>query len=84
MLQIDNPKKRLVASIINNLGRLTYRSGEFIGLWHRFDEDPSAIEPKNILVIEVEPIGDVVMSTPVYAALRERYPHAHLAVMVGP
>lgn len=39
---------------------------------------------KKILVISLSNIGDVVLTTPVIWALRERFPHAFLAVAVGP
>ena len=40
--------------------------------------------PKRILVIRLDRIGDVVLSTPVIAALRQTYPDSFLAVMVRP
>ena len=40
--------------------------------------------PKRILVIRLDRIGDVVLSTPVLQVLREAYPTAHLAMMVRP
>jgi len=40
--------------------------------------------PKRILVIRLDRIGDVVLSTPVVQALREAYPHALIAMMVRP
>ncbi len=39
---------------------------------------------KKILVISLSNIGDVVLTTPVIWALRERFPHAFLAVIAGP
>lgn len=39
---------------------------------------------KKILVISLSNIGDVVLTTPVISVLRERFPGAHLEVMVGP
>lgn len=37
-----------------------------------------------ILVVRTDRIGDVVLTTPVLKALRENYPHAHIAMMVSP
>jgi heptosyltransferase-2 len=45
---------------------------------------PPALAPKRILVIRLDRIGDVVLSTPVVQALREAYPHAFIAMMVRP
>jgi len=40
--------------------------------------------PKRILVIRLDRIGDVVLSTPVFQALRRQFPHAFIAAMVRP
>lgn len=40
--------------------------------------------PNRILVIRLDRIGDVVLSTPVLQSLREAYPHAFIAMMVRP
>lgn len=40
--------------------------------------------PKRILVIRLDRIGDVVLSTPVLQALRQAYPGAFIAMMVRP
>jgi ADP-heptose:LPS heptosyltransferase len=39
--------------------------------------------PRNILVIDFGQLGDVVMSLPALRAIRERYPHALITVIVG-
>jgi heptosyltransferase-3 len=39
--------------------------------------------PRNILVIDFGQLGDVVMSLPSLRAIRERFPHARITVMVG-
>lgn len=38
--------------------------------------------PQRILIAEIAGIGDVVCSTAVFKAVRERYPQAHMALMV--
>ena len=38
---------------------------------------------KNILVIRLDGIGDVILSTPVYEALKKRYPSAKLTILVS-
>jgi len=40
--------------------------------------------PKRLLVIRLDRIGDVVLSTPVLEALRSAFPHLYLAMMVRP
>lgn len=38
----------------------------------------------NILIVRLDRIGDVVLSTPVFKAVRDAYPESHIAVMVRP
>jgi heptosyltransferase-2 len=40
--------------------------------------------PRRLLLVNLAHIGDVVLTTPAIAALRDRFPHAHLAVLVSP
>ncbi|MFC1698671.1 glycosyltransferase family 9 protein [Candidatus Omnitrophota bacterium] len=37
-----------------------------------------------ILIVNLSNIGDAVLTTPVVQSLRDNFPHAHLAVLVGP
>jgi exopolysaccharide biosynthesis WecB/TagA/CpsF family protein len=37
-----------------------------------------------LLIVQIADIGDLVLSTPALAALRERYPTAHIAVLTTP
>ncbi len=39
---------------------------------------------KKILIVRLDRIGDVVLSTPVLKAVREAYPDSHIAFMVAP
>lgn len=41
-------------------------------------------EPKKILVIQTAFLGDVVLTTPLLQALRDRFPRAYLAALVIP
>lgn len=40
--------------------------------------------PRRILVVRLDRIGDVVLSTPALSVLRQAYPAAHLAMLVRP
>lgn len=40
-------------------------------------------DPRNILVIDLGQLGDVVMSLPALRAIRERFPHARITVAAG-
>ena len=41
-------------------------------------------QPKRILIIRTDRIGDVALSTPVIKALRDSYPGSYIAFMVRP
>ena len=45
---------------------------------------PQPLIPKRMVVIRLDRIGDVVLSTPVLTTLRQRFPHAFIAMMVRP
>ena len=45
---------------------------------------PLPFTPRRILVIRLDRLGDVVLSTPVLHALRQHVPHAFIAMMVRP
>lgn len=42
------------------------------------------MDPKRILVIKLRHLGDVLLSTPVFAALKHRYPNAEITACVNP
>lgn len=42
------------------------------------------LDLKRILIARTDRIGDVLLSTPVIEALRDRYPNAYIAMMVSP
>lgn len=39
--------------------------------------------PSRILVTRTDRLGDLVLSTPIFSALREKFPHAHIAALVS-
>lgn len=46
--------------------------------------DESAAEPKVILLVQLDHLGDAVMSTPIFPALRARWPKARIEVLCSP
>jgi predicted lipopolysaccharide heptosyltransferase III len=44
----------------------------------------AGLAPARILVVKLRYVGDVLLATPVLSRLRERFPKAHLAMMVNP
>ena len=47
-------------------------------------EDLSDANIKDILVIRLDRIGDMVMTTPIFRALKEKWPDAQITVLVNP
>ena len=41
-------------------------------------------QPKNILIIRTDRIGDVVLTTPAISALRRRFPQAEITLLAAP
>ena len=42
------------------------------------------MQPKRILIIRTDRIGDVALSTPAIRAIRDSYPDSYIAFMVRP
>jgi ADP-heptose:LPS heptosyltransferase len=53
--------------------------GYLLFFWKRFARMP---EPKRILLIRLEQVGDVLMTTPALRALRKQYPKAQIDILV--
>ncbi len=79
---IENPSNRRVASLVNGAFKAAFISAKRLGLWRlgQGDEKP----PRKILVIEEEPLGDVIMATAVFPYLKQRFPESRVSVMTGP
>ena len=41
------------------------------------------VEPKNILIVRTDRIGDVILTTPAIKALKERFAHAKISVLIS-
>ncbi|MFH1904711.1 MAG: glycosyltransferase family 9 protein [bacterium] len=65
---------------------LFLREGLFNSLCFFFSKQsnlPKADEIKKILIIRIDRIGDVILSTPALKAVRKRFPSAHISVLVS-
>lgn len=81
MIKIVNYRR--IVFLIDAFIRLIYKSAVSLGIWKIPPKELSKVNPRSILIIELEPIGDVVLSTFVYAELKNKYPNAQVSVMVG-
>ncbi len=48
------------------------------------DERTASLDIRRILCIRIDRVGDMVLSTPVFQALKETWPQAHLVVLASP
>jgi len=74
------------AKAIIKTGYLTVRGGVLKAFAPFIQKQPlHELEPiRNILFIRVDRVGDMVLSTPVFAAAKGAFPGAHLAVLASP
>jgi len=74
-------KKRLAARLFDIIGMLCIR---FLTLGRGLKPDSKYVEnPKNILVVRLDHIGDVLFARPAFATLRQVYPHARITALVS-
>ncbi|MCC6759109.1 MAG: glycosyltransferase family 9 protein [Candidatus Omnitrophica bacterium] len=83
MNKIDDPKKRIAAAIIDGFIYIFYLASKLCGKRTPFKEDLKQKDFKKILVIRMDHIGDVVITTPIYRALRTKYPQAQIDTVIG-
>lgn len=69
--------KRLLAALADALGSVLF----FIPALLKRPLDPSRI--KKILVIRLDHLGDIAMTRPALAALRQRFPHTQIDLLVS-
>ncbi len=80
-LLVQTPYKRRLASLVDRLMRLLYW---LIGRRATKPADLATADLRHIVVLRLDHVGDVLLSTPVYRALRQRFPAARLTAIVGP
>ncbi|MDP2728272.1 MAG: lipopolysaccharide heptosyltransferase II, partial [Dehalococcoidia bacterium] len=55
-----------------------------VWLREKRSQHPAKLEPKRILLIRLDLLGDLILTMPAVASLRQRYPQAHIAMLVLP
>jgi len=76
--KIKNPRTAILAGLVNVGGHLIWG-------WQRLRRvNLAETEPRRILVLQLDEIGDVLLSTPALACLRQAFPQAQIDVVVRP
>lgn len=78
-MQVKNTKKRFYALLLNAILFLITLPFRLFS----FSAKSSITSPKSFLIIRLDHIGDVVLSTPVYHSLKDKFPEAQITVLCG-
>lgn len=76
-VQIHNKKKGFALKMINALIGVLYLPGKLFSK----KPDLSTLEPEKILMLRLDHIGDVVMTSPAFSAVRERFPRSKILLL---
>lgn len=76
---------RVLARVIDTVGGALFSSARAVGrLAYRPPEQGAPFEPRRILLVQLDHLGDAVISTAVLPMLRKRYPQGSIEVLAGP
>jgi lipopolysaccharide heptosyltransferase II len=74
--------KRILGNVVDFMGRYLYRLLVWIGLAENEKADLTSITPRKILIIRTDSLGDVVLATPFFRAVKQKYPRARISVLI--
>lgn len=57
--------------------------GTLAACWRAFRPPPRLVDPKRILIVQLDHLGDAVLSSPLMPRLRQAYPHARIDVLAS-
>ncbi|HOF05247.1 MAG TPA: glycosyltransferase family 9 protein [Syntrophales bacterium] len=80
---IKNPVKKRLARCIDGLLAGLVSAGRFLGAQYPRCDGLAPEHIENILVVRLDHIGDVIMTTPIFRLLKERYPRGRITCLVG-
>ena len=78
-MYIHNQKKKIALSIFNLLVELFYVPFKLFSK----PVDIYSYEPKKILLVRLDHIGDIVMTTPTFSLIRKRFPKAKIYLLAN-
>ena len=76
---IHNKKKKIALGIVNIFIELLYFPVRLLSKKVSFDN----LKPKKILLLRLDHIGDVVMTSPAFDLLKEQYPQAEILLLTS-
>ncbi|HNU36387.1 MAG TPA: hypothetical protein PKJ15_07295, partial [Methanomassiliicoccales archaeon] len=80
---IKNPAKKRLAQVADALLGWLVRTGRLLGMNRPRRGGLAPERIARILVVRLDHIGDVIMTTPVFRLLKERYPEGRLTCLVA-
>ncbi|MFH1384077.1 MAG: glycosyltransferase family 9 protein [Candidatus Omnitrophota bacterium] len=83
MYTIEDPIKRTITYLVDTFIYILYICLQLCGKTTPIKGPLDTLSFRKILVIRIDHIGDVLLTTPVHSALKERYPKAKIYSMVG-
>ncbi|HUY35944.1 MAG TPA: glycosyltransferase family 9 protein [Pirellulales bacterium] len=75
---------RLLFAAVDSVGRRLWRIGRAIGAAWPGDSNEHGHDPRSILLVQLDHLGDAVLSASVLPALRRRFPRARIEVLAAP
>ncbi len=69
---------RVLVHVLDAVGRV------LMALWRLFRPAPSVNDPRSILIVQLDHLGDAILTTPILPRLRAAYPRARIDVLASP
>ncbi len=79
MLKVQNKRKRLILKVIDKLLFVLLFPINLVRRIKKIELD----DTPSFLIIRADHIGDVILSTPIYRSIKEKYPRAKISVICG-
>lgn len=74
---------RVLFAVVDFVGGAVFNAARRLARWFSESAPTAVADPRAILVIQLDHMGDAVLSTGMLSALRRRYPGASIEVLVG-
>ncbi|MBN1587897.1 MAG: glycosyltransferase family 9 protein [Pirellulales bacterium] len=74
---------RVLFAVIDFVGTVVFRLGRWLRRWGGPRETAATGDPRVILIVQLDHLGDAILSTGMIAMLRRRWPDASIEVLTG-